>query len=101
MRFQRVWQCAHISRIVASLLTSASNGTHSAPGASLAAICAVSAADATSRSTHSTLAPSWAKRITVARPFPMPVPGPCPAPTTIATLSLRRMLAPSLRQLSQ
>src|ERR1700742_3984520 len=52
----------------------------------------VSCAEARSRSTQSTLAPSRAKVSAVARPLPMPSPGLCPAPTTMATLSLRRML---------
>ena len=47
-----------------------------------------------SRSTASTLAPSRAKTIAVARPFPIPSPGPCPAPTTMAILSLSRMVFP-------
>src|SRR5262249_59146306 len=44
-------------------------------------------------STASTLAPSCAKRSTVARPLPMPSPGDWPAPKTIAILSLRRMVS--------
>src|SRR5215813_1756328 len=51
----------------------------------------VSSAEARRLSTAITLAPSCAKRSTVARPLPMPSPGDWPAPTTIATLSLRRM----------
>jgi hypothetical protein len=54
-------------------------------------IAAVSSAEAIRLSTASTLAPSCAKRMTVARPLPMPSPGDCPAPMTTATLSLRRM----------
>ena len=52
---------------------------------------AVSSAEARSRSTASTLAPSCAKRSTVARPLPMPSPGLCPAPTTTAILPARRI----------
>src|SRR5689334_7316510 len=58
----------------------------------LAAIMsAVSFADASRLSTHSTLAPSRPKVRAVARPLPTPSPGLWPAPTTIATLSFRRM----------
>src|SRR4051812_22129055 len=45
----------------------------------------VSSADARSRSTMRTRAPSRANRIDVARPFPMVAPGVCPPPTTTAT----------------
>src|ERR1700749_3022908 len=55
----------------------------------------VSCAEARSRSTHNTLAPSRANVSAVARPLPMPSPGLCPAPTTMAILSFRRMLAHS------
>src|SRR3954467_7899785 len=51
----------------------------------------VSCADFSSRSTHSTLAPSRAKVSAVARPLPMPSPGLWPAPTTMATRSFRRI----------
>src|ERR1700759_2395733 len=52
----------------------------------------VSCAEARSRSTHNTFAPSRAKVSAVARPLPMPSPGDCPAPTTMATLSFKRIL---------
>src|SRR4029079_3275420 len=51
----------------------------------------VSCADLSSRSTHSTLAPSRAKVSAVARPLPMPSPGLWPAPTTMAIRSCRRI----------
>ena len=56
------------------------------PPASFAGSCA----EARSRSTARTFAPSCTKRITVARPLPMPSPGLCPAPITMAILSFRR-----------
>jgi hypothetical protein len=73
---------------VFSLVTSASNATH---GPCLLAKATVSSAEARSRSTAITVAPSCAKRITVARPLPSPSPGDCPAPTTMAIFPLRRM----------
>src|SRR5205807_577425 len=42
----------------------------------------------------STLAPSRAKRKTVARPLPMPSPGLWPAPITMAIFSASRMARP-------
>src|SRR6266568_5559279 len=79
--------------IEASRVTSASKAAAAPPPlASFDAIATVSSADFTSLSTHRTLAPSCTKRMTVARPLPMPVPGPWPAPTTIAILSLRRIV---------
>src|SRR5262249_1705380 len=48
-------------------------------------IATVSSADARSRSTTRTRAPSRAKRIDVARPFPIVAPGGCPPPTPTAT----------------
>src|SRR5882672_3745263 len=89
MRPQRSCAAATAAASVASLVTSASKATHSPP--SFATIAAVSSADSRRRSTASTLAPSRAKRKTVARPLPMPSPGLWPAPTTIATRSFRRM----------
>src|ERR1700680_314503 len=74
---------------VRSLVTSASKATQAPP--SLAANPAVSCAEARSRSTASTFAPSWAKRSTVARPLPKPSPGLWPAPTTMAIFPARRM----------
>src|SRR6185295_12032518 len=92
MRPHLALQCSIIAFIAASRVTSASNAAHSPAFVSFAAIAAVSSADFRSRSTHSTFAPSCAKRMTVARPLPMPVPGPWPAPTTIAILFCRRMI---------
>src|SRR5215468_1149697 len=87
-RLQRFFAASIAALSVGSRVTSASNATLAPP--SLLASAAVSSADASRLSTASTFAPSCAKRITVARPFPMPSPGDCPAPTTIATLSFRR-----------
>src|SRR6202047_1579226 len=92
MRPQRPCVSATMALISASLVTSASKATAVPP---LAAIMStVSWADLTLRSTHSTHAPSRAKRKAVARPLPMPSPGLWPAPTTTAILSLSRMADP-------
>src|ERR1700724_1887139 len=91
MRPKRAFAASTMAASVASLVTSASKATHSAPPPDWRAIATVSSAEARLLSTAMTLAPSWAKRSTVARPLPMPSPGDCPAPTTMATLSLRRM----------
>src|SRR5437899_10997686 len=89
MRPQRPIASATIFLMSASLVTSALNA---AAVPCLAAIMsAVSCADSSRLSTHSTLAPSRPKVSAVARPLPMPSPGLWPAPTTIATLSFRRM----------
>src|SRR5215472_2275754 len=92
MRPQRRRAASTIAARVVSLATSASKARHSPPDCR--AIATVSSAEARLLSTASTLAPSSAKRRTVARPLPMPSPGDWPAPTTIATLSLRRMPPP-------
>src|SRR5215470_860218 len=89
MRPQRCRVASTIAASVASLVTSASKATHSPPDCR--AMATVSSAEDSLLSTASTLAPSCAKRRTVARPLPMPSPGDWPAPTTIAILSLRRM----------
>src|SRR5262249_44881340 len=91
MRPQRCRAASTIAASVASLVTSASNATHSPPDCR--AMATVSSAEDGLLSTASTLAPSCAKRSTVARPLPMPSPGDWPAPTTIAILSLRRMVS--------
>ena len=49
-----------------------------------------SAAESSRRSTQSTVAPSRANRMAVARPLPMVSPGVCPAPTTTAVLPASR-----------
>jgi len=74
-RPQLIVNCAAAmaSARLVSTVTSAANGTHSPPSA--ATIVAVSSAEARLRSTASTLAPSRAKRRTVARPLPIPSPG--------------------------
>src|SRR5712692_3205283 len=74
---------------VASLVTSASKATHSPPPC--LTIDTVSSADARSRSTAMTFAPSCANRSAVARPLPIPSPGLCPAPMTMAVFPSRRM----------
>src|SRR2546423_5933413 len=86
MRPQRSWAALIAAASARSRVTSASNAMHSPP-----ASLAVSPADAASRSTASTLAPSWTKRIAVARPLPSPSPGPCPAPMMTAILSFSLM----------
>src|SRR5215470_12048421 len=91
MRPHRCRAAATIAASVASLVTSASNATHSPPDCR--AMATVSSAEDRLLSTASTLAPSCTKRSTVARPLPIPSPGDWPAPTTIAILSLRRMSA--------
>src|SRR5579883_363001 len=95
MRPQRALAASTMAASDASRVTSASNARHSlphsAPPPDRRAIATVSSAEAMRLSTAITLAPSCAKRSTVARPLPMPSPGDCPAPTTMATLSLRRM----------
>src|SRR6185437_7733867 len=93
MRPHAFCACAIIACIDASLVTSAAKASHF-PLASFAAIAQVSCAEARSRSTASTAAPSCANRMTVARPLPMPVPGPWPAPMTMAVLSRKRMMFP-------
>src|SRR6202040_337142 len=93
-RPQRSRAAAIAAASVASLVTSAANATHSPPLSR--AMAAVSSADARSRSTASTFAPSWANRMVVARPLPMPVPGPWPAPTTTAIFPASRMVSSSL-----
>src|SRR5215813_10089340 len=91
IRPQRLMASSTIALMSASLVTSALQAA--------AVPCfswirsTVSWAEARSRSTHSTLAPSRAKVSAVARPLPMPSPGLCPAPTTMATRSFRRMSA--------
>src|ERR1044071_2458999 len=88
-RPQRPIASATIFLMSAALVTSAWNA---AAVPCLAAIrSAVSCADSSRLSTHSTLAPSRPKVSAVARPLPTPSPGLWPAPTTMATLSLRRM----------
>src|SRR5262252_6249986 len=89
MRPQRFIASATIALMSASLVTSALNAAASPPLAAI--ISTVSCAEARSRSTQSTLAPSRAKVSAVARPLPMPSPGLWPAPTTMAILSFRRM----------
>src|SRR5581483_1477500 len=93
IRPQRLMASSTIALISASLVTSA---LHAAATPCFSWIrSTVSCADARSRSTHSTLAPSRAKVSAVARPLPMPSPGLCPAPTTMAILSFKRILAHS------
>src|SRR5205814_2141482 len=89
MRPQRPIASATIFLISASLVTSAWKAT--AVPCFLAIMSAVSCADSSRLSTHSTLAPSRLKVSAVARPLPMPSPGLWPAPTTMATLSFRRI----------
>src|SRR6266853_5637967 len=89
MRPQRPIASATIFLMSASLVTSAWKAT--AVPCFLAIMSAVSCADSSRLSTHSTLAPSRPKVSAVARPLPMPSPGLWPAPTTMATLSFRRM----------
>src|SRR5882757_3904878 len=89
MRPQRPIASATIFLMSASLVTSAWKAT--AVPCFLAIMSAVSCADSSRLSTHSTLAPSRAKVSAVARPLPMPSPGLWPAPTTMATRSLRRI----------
>src|SRR5712691_7905444 len=91
-RPQRARAASTMALSVASLATSASNATQSAFDCRV--IATVSWAEARLLSTASTLAPSCAKRMTVARPLPMPSPGDWPAPITMATLSSRRMCNP-------
>src|SRR5215213_4959517 len=87
MRPHLALQASIIAFIEASRVTSASKAAASPPSfASFLAICTVSPADFTSLSAQKTLAPSWTKRMTVARPLP------CPAPTTIAILFSRRFI---------
>src|SRR5258707_8589455 len=93
MRPQRPIASATIFWMSASLVTSAWKAT--AVPCFLAIMSAVSSADSSRLSTHSTLAPSRPKVSAVARPLPMPSPGLWPAPTTMATLSLRRISAHS------
>src|ERR1700760_1602338 len=93
MRPQRFMASSTIALMSASLVTSALQAAAWPCFSSIRS--SVSCADARSRSTHSTLAPSRAKVSAVARPLPMPSPGLCPAPTTMAILSCRRMLPDS------
>src|SRR5262249_3707772 len=93
MRPKRARAASAIALSVCSFATSASSATHAPPACP--AMATVSSAEARLLSTAITLAPSCTKRMTVARPLPMPSPGDWPAPITIATLSLRRMRAPS------
>src|ERR1700730_4356257 len=93
MRPHRLCASSTIALMSRSLVTSASNAIALPPSASI--IPAVSCAENTLRSTHSTKAPSRAKVSAVARPLPMPSPGLWPAPTTMAILSFRRMSAHS------
>src|ERR1700730_6380233 len=90
MRPHRLCASSTIALMSRSLVTSASNAIALPPSASI--IPAVSCAENTLRSTHSTKAPSRAKVRAVARPLPMPSPGLWPAPTTMATQSFRRIL---------
>src|SRR6266481_8312942 len=87
MRPQRCRAASTIAASVASLVTSASNATHSPPDCR--AMATVSSAEDSLLSTASTLAPSCAKRRTVARPLPMPSPGDWPAPTNDRDLVLQ------------
>src|SRR5579864_7096094 len=96
MRSQRLSAVPIIATRVCSFVTSASQAAASPP--SLAMIATVSSAEARLRSTARTLAPSWAKRMAVARPLPMPSPGPWPAPTTMAIFPSRRMTDSSVRR---
>src|SRR5579859_5401896 len=89
-RPQRLGASSTIALRSRSLVTSASKAAALPPFASIRPT--VSWAEARLRSTHNTCAPSRAKVIAVARPLPMPSPGLWPAPTTMATLSLRRIL---------
>src|SRR5262249_5114574 len=89
MRPHRPIASATIFLMSASLVTSALKAA--AVPWLLAIRSAVSCADSSRLSTHSTLAPSRPTVGAVARPFPMPSPGLWPAPTTIATLSFKRM----------
>src|SRR3984893_2803272 len=89
MRPHRLCASSTIALMSRSLVTSASNAIALPPSASI--IPAVSCAENTLRSTHSTKAPSRAKVRAVARPLPMPSPGLWPAPTTMATRSCRRI----------
>src|ERR1700730_5248510 len=89
MRPHRLCASSTIALMSRSLVTSASNAIALPPSASI--IPAVSCAENTLRSTHSTRAPSRAKVSAVARPLPMPSPGLCPAPTTMAVRSFKRM----------
>src|SRR5580698_1177959 len=91
MRPKRARAASTMAASIASLATSASNATHSVPPPDWRAIATVSSAEASRLSTAITLAPSWAKRSTVARPLPMPSPGDWPAPTTMAIRSFKRI----------
>src|SRR5262245_1076733 len=91
MRPQRLTASSTAAFSVASLVTSASKGTHSPRSSAM--IAAVSFADSRLLSTASTLAPLRANSSAVARPLPKPSPGPCPAPTTMAILSPSRMVS--------
>src|SRR5262245_13389376 len=71
-----------------SLVASAWNGVAAPDSASINEQVAV--AEARSRSTHTTCAPSRASRMAVARPLPMVSPGVWPAPTTIAIFPATR-----------
>src|SRR5580704_8768068 len=89
IRPQRFMASSTIALMSASLVTSA---LHAVAMPCFSWIrSTVSCAEARSRSTHSTFAPSRAKVSAVARPLPMPSPGLWPAPTTMAILSFRRM----------
>src|SRR5262249_15085858 len=90
MRPQRFMASSTIALISVSLVTSALQAAAVPCFSSIRST--VSCADARSRSTQSTFAPSRAKVSAVARPLPMPSPGLWPAPTTIAILSFRRIL---------
>src|SRR5580704_12872222 len=89
IRPQRFMASSTIALISASLVTSALQAAAVPCFSRIRST--VSCAEARSRSTHSTLAPSRAKVSAVARPLPMPSPGLWPAPTTMAMRSLRRM----------
>jgi hypothetical protein len=73
MRPQRRRASSTIAASVVSLVTSASNAAQSPPDCR--AIAAVSSADESLLSTANILAPSCAKRKTVALPLPIPSPG--------------------------
>src|ERR1700761_7939561 len=89
MRPQRFMASSTIALMSTSLVTSALQAAAVPCFSSIRST--VSCAEARSRSTQSTLAPSRAKVSAVARPLPMPSPGDCPAPTTMAILSFKRI----------
>src|SRR5437867_5896321 len=86
------------STIATQSTCAASASNHDAVPPSPAIIDCGCRAASRSRSTSSTLAPSRANRIAVARPFPIVSPGVCPAPTMIATFPSSLTAQPPFRR---